>query len=383
MTYDYLWDALDNVKYGSLTIIMPDKSQRTFKGDLKGYNAHLLIKDISCIDYFISGGDVAFGETFIEDMWHTDNLPNLLCFFTQNSATLEKFFHARRFKALILYISSLFKKNTKIGSRKNIKEHYDIGNDFYELWLDPSMTYSSAYFHRSHFDLTKAQKEKYQYIIDKLDGKKVLEIGCGWGGFAENALDNNFELKCLTISEKQFSYAKKRLSKFGNKVDLALQDYRDEEDIYDNVVSIEMFEAVGADYWDIYFSKINKVLKPNGKALIQTITIDQEVYGAYKNRVDFIQKHIFPGGFLPSKSVMRRLFSKHGFKIVSELEFGHDYEKTLRIWLNNFDHKKSEILKLGFSERFIRKWRFYLSYCIAGFSAKRTDVVIFEIQKIL
>ena len=382
MKYDFLWDALDKVKYGTLTIIMPDKSQRTFKGQKKGYVAHLFIKDTSCIDYIISGGDVAFGETYMAEMWNTDNLPNLLCFFTQNSSTLENFFHARKFKATLLFFSSLFTKNSRAGSKKNIQEHYDLGNSFYELWLDSSMTYSSAYFHRSHYDLTSAQQEKYQYIINKLHGKNILEIGCGWGGFAEVALKNDFDIKCLTISPNQYEFAKKRLRKFGKKLKLSLQDYRDEEGKFDNIVSIEMFEAVGKEYWDIYFSKINKVLKEDGKALIQTITINEDVYDGYKNRVDFIQKYIFPGGFLPSKSRIRRLCADHGLKIVSELDFGHDYEKTLRIWLNNFDHKKNEILRLGFSERFIRKWRFYLSYCIAGFSSERTDVVIFELQKI-
>lgn len=382
MRHDFLWDALDKIKYGSLTVIMPDRTQRTFKGSKKGYVAHLFIKDINCIDYIITGGDVAFGETYIEDMWHTDNLPNLLCFFTQNSAELEYFFHARKLKAISLFIGSLFKKNSKLGSKRNIQEHYDLGNDFYELWLDESMTYSSAYFHNKNFDLAKAQENKYQYILDKLVGENILEIGCGWGGFAEQALNKNYDIKCLTISERQFQYAKKRLAKFGNKLSLCFQDYREEDGFYDNVVSIEMFEAVGVEYWDIYFNKIHKVLKHDGKALIQTITIDEEVFEGYKKRVDFIQKYIFPGGVLPSKSRFRRLVANHGFKISSELEFGHDYEKTLRIWLNNFDNKKSEIIKLGYSERFIRKWRFYLSYCIAGFSSERCDVVIFEIEKI-
>jgi len=382
MKYDFLWDALDKVKYGTLIIIMPDKSQRTFKGSKKGYIAHLYIKDTSCIEYIISGGDVAFGETFMEDMWSTDNLPNLLCFFTQNSSVLENFFHAKKFKAILLFFSSLFTKNSRSGSKKNIQEHYDLGNSFYELWLDSSMTYSSAYFCKNHYDLSSAQQEKYQYIIDKLKGTNILEIGCGWGGFAENALKNDFDIKCLTISASQYEFTKKRLRDFGKKLKLSLQDYRDEEGKFDNVVSIEMFEAVGKEYWEIYFSKINKVLNDQGKALIQTITIDEDVYDGYKNRVDFIQKYIFPGGFLPSKSKIRRLCADHGLKIVSELDFGHDYEKTLRIWLNNFDHKKSQILRLGFSERFIRKWRFYLSYCIAGFSSERTDVVIFELQKI-
>jgi len=382
MKYDFLWDSLDKVKYGALTVIMPDKTQRLFKGEQSGYVASLIIQDLNCIDLIISGGDVAFGETYMEGMWTTHDLPNLLCFFTQNSATLEKLFHAKKLKALMLFFGSLLRKNTKVGSKKNIQEHYDLGNNFYELWLDSSMTYSSAYFRDKALDLSMAQKLKYQYIIDKLVGKNILEIGCGWGGFAEEALQKNFDIKCLTISPSQYEFAKKRLAKFGNKHTLSLQDYRDEEGFYDNVVSIEMFEAVGKEYWDNYFKVISKVLKNEGRALVQTITIDQEVFDGYKNRVDFIQKHIFPGGALPSKPVMRKLIANNGFKILSELEFGKDYEKTLRIWLNNFDHKRSEILKMGFSERFIRKWRFYLSYCIAGFSARRTDVVIFEFKKI-
>ena len=382
MTYDILWDAFDKVKYGSLTVIMPDKSQRTFKGKHKGYVAHLIIKDFSCLDYIISGGDVAFGETYMEEMWHTDNLPNLLCFFTQNVEQLESFFHAQKFKAVMLWLSHFFRKNTKKGSKKNIVEHYDLGNEFYKLWLDKSMTYSSAYFHNKNFDLTQAQQEKYNYIGNKLVGSSILEIGCGWGGFAEFALKKGYEVKSLTISDEQYEYAKNRLKKFQDKFTLALQDYREENGKYDNIVSIEMFEAVGSDYWDYYFSVLNKSLTNEGKALIQTITIDEDVFSGYKKRVDFIQKHIFPGGVLPSKSVMRRLIADHGFKILSELDFGHDYEKTLRIWLNNFDHNKDKILALGYSERFIRKWRFYLSYCIAGFSSGRTDVVIFELAKV-
>jgi len=382
MNHDLLWEALDKVQYGSLTIIMPDSTQRTFKGEEHGYKSTLIIKDLNCVDLAIKGGDVAFGETYMKDMWEVDNLPNLLSFMTQNSECLENFFHARKFKALMLYISSLFCKNSKKGSKKNIEEHYDLGNDFYELWLDSSMTYSSAYFGNKNFDLQRAQENKYQNILNKLIGKNILEIGCGWGGFAEMAVKAGYDLKCLTISQKQYQYAKKRLEKFGNKISLKLQDYRDEDDFYDNVVSIEMFEAVGREYWDKYFETLNHVLKNEGKALLQIITIDEKVFENYRNRVDFIQKHIFPGGVLPSKSEIRHLCANNGFKIVNELNFGHDYEKTLRIWLNNFDAKKAQILAMGFSEEFIRKWRFYLSYCIAGFSANRTDLVQFELQKI-
>ncbi|MDX2082396.1 MAG: cyclopropane-fatty-acyl-phospholipid synthase family protein [Rickettsiales bacterium] len=382
--YDFIWQALSRIDFGSLKIVFPDGSSKEFQGKNFGPNAEMEIKNYDLIDAIITGGDVALGECYMQKMWESSNLPELLTFFTLNSHALEDFFHARKFQALLLFLKSFFSKNTKRGSKKNIAAHYDLGNDFYELWLDQSMTYSSALFIDQNDDLQKAQKQKYQNILAKLTGNSILEIGCGWGGFAEIASQNNYKVTCLTLSSKQKIYAQNRIRKINaeNLVEIKLQDYRDEKAVYDNVVSIEMFEAVGQDYWDKYFQTINNSLKTSGIAVLQIITIDEQVFKDYINRVDFIQKHIFPGGILPAKTTIRDLAKKHNFAIKSETNFGFDYAKTLLIWLKNFDQNHDRIKALGFSEEFIRKWRFYLSYCAAGFSAKRTDVIQFELLKL-
>ncbi len=381
--YDFIWRALDATTHGSLKIKLPDGLEKFFKGSFDGPNAEMEIKNCNFIDSVIAGGDVALGEGYMQNLWDSNNLEKLLTFFTLNSHALESFFHARKFQALLLFIKSFLSKNTKRGSKKNIKAHYDLGNDFYELWLDETMTYSSALFDNEAFDLKAAQQRKYQNILQKLNKGTVLEIGCGWGGFAQAAAQENHQVTCLTISQKQKIYAQNRLEKIGAQdlVKIKLQDYREEKNIYDNAVSIEMFEAVGQEYWDQYFSVLKNCLKKNGKAVLQIITIDEQVFKDYIKRVDFIQKHIFPGGVLPSKTTIRNLAQKHGFELKSELAFGLDYAKTLLLWLESFDRKHSEIIALGFSEEFIRKWRFYLCYCVAGFEAKRTDVVQFELEK--
>jgi cyclopropane-fatty-acyl-phospholipid synthase len=382
--YELIWLALSEIEYGSLTISLPTGLKKEFFGKKFGPNADIKILNEEVITAIIVGGDVAFGESYIDGMWDSSDLAKLLTFLTLNSQSLEKFFHAQKLQALILFIKSLFTKNTKRGSKKNIRAHYDLGNEFYRLWLDKTMTYSSALFGGEEISLSAAQKKKYQQILSNLKEGNILEIGCGWGGFAQEAAENGKEITCVTISPKQREFAQNRMSDLGleNLVKINLQDYREEKKIYDNVVSIEMFEAVGKEYWDTYFQKLNDVLKSGGKAILQIITIDEEVFKDYKNRVDFIQKHIFPGGVLPSKTVIRSLAKNHGFSLNSELEFGRDYAKTLEIWLNNFDSKKLEIKNMGFSEEFIRKWRFYLCYCIAGFLSARTDVVQFELTKL-
>ena len=381
MSYQLIWNALKEIEYGAIIITLPNQKKIEFVGKNTGITADINIKDYLAIDSIFTHGDIAFGEGYINNLWTTNNLPNLLCFITVNSNILERFFHANKFRTLILAIKSFFKKNSKKGSKKNIQFHYDLGNEFYELWLDSTMTYSSAIFDHQEVDLSIAQIKKYQKIIEKLSGNSILEIGCGWGGFAEEAIKQNYNVKGLTISKKQQEYAIKRLSNYANKAQIVFQDYRDEKNIYDNVVSIEMFEAVGMKYWQEYFKILNNSLKVGGKAILQIITIDENVFKDYINRVDFIQKHIFPGGILPSKEKIQELAISNNFIIKSEYTFADDYVKTLHIWLKNFDNKESEIIKLGFSEQFIRKWRFYLSYCIAGFTTKRTDVVQFELIK--
>ncbi|MBU6140010.1 MAG: cyclopropane-fatty-acyl-phospholipid synthase family protein [Proteobacteria bacterium] len=382
--YDFIWQALSGISCGSLKIKLPDGQTKEFYGKISGVNAEMEIKDYNFIDSVITGGDVALGEGYMQNLWDSNDLAELLTFFTLNSHALEEFFHARKFQAFMLFIKSLLTKNTKKGSKKNIEAHYDLGNDFYQLWLDETMTYSSALFDGKNCDLATAQHKKYHNILEKLNSGSILEIGCGWGGFAAEAVQKNHQLTCLTISPKQRVFALERMAKINaqNAVNIKLQDYREEKGIYDNVVSIEMFEAVGKEYWSQYFQVVSRALKQGGKAVLQIITIDEQVFKDYVNRVDFIQKHIFPGGFLPSKTAIRKLAQESGFSLKSETAFGLDYAKTLLIWLERFDQKYNEIKSLGFSEEFIRKWRFYLCYCAAGFNAKRTDVVQFELEKI-
>ena len=382
--YNLIWEALSRAEFGSISINLPDSQIREFTGSKPGPQAQITIYSPDLIEEVITGGDVAFGESYIEKKWDSQNLSDLLTYLTLNAHALEEFFHARKLRALLLFLSSFFTRNTKRGSKKNIKAHYDLGNDFYELWLDESMTYSSALFDEKDCSLEQAQHKKYHNILSKLNPGSVLEIGCGWGGFAHEAALKKHDVTCLTISPKQRDYALKRIEKnnLGHKVKIKLQDYREEKDSYDNIVSIEMFEAVGRQYCDKYFTVIKNSLKTRGKAVLQTITIDEEVFRDYVKRVDFIQKHIFPGGFLPSKTTIRQLAKKHDLIIRSETAFGLDYAKTLQIWQKNFDAKSESIKQLGFNEEFMRKWHFYFSYCIAGFSAKRTDVVQFEIEKI-
>ena len=382
--YNFIWQALSTINKGFLTVKLPDGEVKIFGNENDSLKADITIKNYGFIEEVITGGDVAFGESYIKDMWSSDDLASLLTLITINSESLEKFFHARKFKALLLFIKSFFTKNTKRGSKKNIKAHYDLGNDFYKLWLDESMTYSSALFNGKNFSLKEAQDQKYQNILNKLNKGSVLEVGCGWGGFAEVSAQNNHQTTCLTISKRQREFALKRIEKANlqNLVNIKLQDYREENSSYDNVVSIEMFEAVGSEYWDKYFETISKNLRQKGKAILQIITINEEIFEEYLGRVDFIQKHIFPGGVLPSKSIIRDLANKHGFEVKDENNFGLDYSQTLEIWLKKFDEEYQKVKDLGFDDEFIRKWRFYMCYCIAGFNANRTDVVQFELEKI-
>jgi cyclopropane-fatty-acyl-phospholipid synthase len=380
--YNILWHALEKIEFGSLEIKLPNGNKMKFKSPNNGVEANIAIRDWSVIDSALIGGDIAFGESYIRGEWDTDNLPNLLTFFTINSKELEIFFHANKLSLLFFYIKNFFNQNTKSGSKKNISYHYDLGNDFYSLWLDPTMTYSSALYNNQDLNLETAQKNKYQRILSKLNSGNILEIGCGWGGFAEEAAFSGTDISCLTVSKSQAEYATKRMAdkNLQNKATIKLQDYRDERGVFDNIVSIEMFEAVGKEFWDKYFNTISSTLKKGGKALIQTITIDDEVFKRYKSHGDFIQKHIFPGGILPSHQAFENQALRANLKIDEHFSFGHDYKKTLVSWLENFDNKIHQIKSLGFSEEFIKKWRFYLSYCIAGFASTRTNVVQYQLS---
>ncbi len=272
-------------------------------------------------------------------------------------------------------LSYLFRINTLKGSKKNIHAHYDLGNAFYKLWLDPSMTYSSAIFDDSTKNLEQAQHRKYDRIIDELDAGSgsLIEVGCGWGGFAERAQQRgDFDIKGITLSEEQHAFAQQRL---GNSADIVLEDYRHQQGKFQHIVSIEMFEAVGERYWQTYFAKLKSMLQQKGKAVVQTITINEADFPRYRRGGDFIRSFIFPGGMLPTPTRFKQEAAKAGLKVDNEFFFGYDYAKTLGVWLNNFDAEINKVKALGFDESFIRLWRFYLAACISGFNTDRTNVM--------
>lgn len=376
--------SIEKAPFGSLNFTFPDGQKKFFKGGKDGKAAEMKIHDESCIDSFISHGDIGLGETYMMGMWETPSLQDLLIYFVENQKAIENFFHGKKMTQVVLSLQKLFKKNNRKRSKQNIEEHYDLGNDFYEIWLDPSMTYSSALFKGEDISLQQAQDQKYNRILDQFSNqpKTILEIGCGWGGFLEIAGKRGISLDALTLSPSQAHYAEQRSLKQGieNNVNVIIRDYRDVTQKYDSIVSIEMMEAVGAQYWSSYFSSIKKALKEKGKAVIQTITIDDDIFDSYLKRTDFIQKHIFPGGILPSKKVFKDLAIKNGFNVSDSFNFGLCYAKTLELWLKNFDKNYKKIREIGFDDAFIRKWRFYLAYCIAGFSTQQTDVFQFTLE---
>ena len=293
----------------------------------------------------------------------TDNLAQLIELFIHNRNALESAIYGSWWGSLLYRIKHLFNRNSRAGSRRNIHAHYDIGNSFYTLWLDPSMTYSSALFAQPEFTLQQAQHAKYERIFSEINvgaGNRILEIGCGWGAFAEKRLHD------AGVSER---------------TELRLQDYRDTDGEFDGVASIEMFEAVGEEYWDSYFACIAKNLKTGGRACVQTITIADDLFERYRKGTDFIQQYIFPGGMLPSPSIFRAHAQRHGLSVVNELAFGLDYARTLRLWDQAFEEALPSVQAQGFDERFIRTWKFYLAYCEAGFRARSIDLFQFTLQK--
>lgn len=380
-----LMELFDHIQCGSLVLTLPNGVKHAFKSNQDGPDADMHLHTIKCISAFLSQGDIGLGETYMDGDWDTTNLPALLTFFTANLQAIEKVIHGKKAFQLIWQFSHLLNRNSKRGSKKNIYRHYDLGNDFYQLWLDQSMTYSSGVYFKDSDTLEKAQHQKYDRILKQLGPKKshILEIGCGWGGFAELAAQKGHKVTCLTLSPSQASYARDRMkkAKLDDLVTIKICDYRDMHDQFDHIVSIEMIEAVGKAYWETYFNTLKKCLKPGGKAVIQAITIDDDIFDGYQNRVDFIQKHIFPGGVLLSKKIFNDLARNVGFNILETFDFGPSYSKTLFAWRDRFYRERDEIANLGFPNSFIRKWHFYLAYCIAGFATKQTDVVHFTLQR--
>ena len=378
----YLSNIGKKISNGKLTITLPNNENLEFfgKGDLE---SNLKLNSYMPILRTITSGHVGFAESYLKGEWTSSDLETLLEIMVIN---LPEAFSAKS-KIHLTYnrIIHFFRENTKSRAKKNIQYHYDLGNDFYKLWLDKTMTYSSAIFKNEKESLTEAQENKYQLLIDSLDIKshhKVLEIGCGWGGFAEYAAKKvGCSIKGITISPSQLKFATNRIKelKLDDKVTLELCDYRDLKGKYDRVVSIEMIEAVGEKYWRNYFKKIKDVLKKDGLAGIQVILINNKSYQKYSKSVDFIQKYVFPGGMLPSQEKLNENYVNAGLIEINSHSFGKSYAKTLTIWHKEFLNSLSAIKKLGFDIKLERIFKYYFSYCKAGFNSERIDVA----QKII
>ena len=382
----FVLNKLKNITQGNLKLINYDGKvfhfgdlESKLSSDIKVNNPHF---------YFnvVMGGSSALGEAHMKKDFYSTNLTNLVELTARNIKLVHSFSGSLRIQKIKNFFKNIFASNTKSKSLKYISKHYDLGNSFFSQWLDKSLTYSSAVYQNSNDSLEQAQKNKYQKLIDLLevkDGDKVLEIGCGWGGFSEYFAKNyNVTIDCITISKKQFEFTKNRISNAGlnNKVNVMFLDYRDLKEKYDRIASIEMIEAVGEKYLNKYFETIKRSLNENGSAAIQGITIRDDLFERYRSSEDFIQKYIFPGGFLPSLSFMKSLTKKNNLGLLKVNSYSDDYAKTLAIWRENFLKAWSNIAPLGFDETFKRMWEFYLSYCEAGFKSKNIDLIQFSMS---
>ena len=367
--------ALNNLKYGKLKLSI-DENHYLISGKLSGPNADLEIENKDIIKKILIEGSVAFGEEYVNGNINTSNLENLLSYFAINNDDVEKKIKYNLLFKIKNKLNHYFNKNTKKGSKRNIYSHYDLGNNFYKIWLDETMTYSSAIFKNETDDLQIAQKNKYDKLLNLAeikDNDKVLEIGTGWGGFV-NQITSNFNCKITTttISEEQFKYVKSKFLKTNSKnINILKKDYRDLSGQFDKIISIEMFEAVGREFWNVYFKKLKSLLNQNGIIVLQIITIKDNAFDYYKKNPDFIQKHIFPGGMLPSIKILKKILENNKLKIIENNNYAEHYAKTLNNWRINFNSSLNEIKNNGFDDRFIRLWNYYLTYCESGFKTKR------------
>ncbi len=385
---------LERIEHGTLELRLPDGSQHRFgeaghaPGHAPGHaHATLDVGAWSMFDSVVERGDVGFAEAWIAGDWHSPDLSALLTLLANNRESLAQAVYGQWWGLLSARLRHWFNANTRAGSRRNIMAHYDLGNDFYRQWLDPTMSYSSAlYSSDAPRSMAAAQLAKYRRILSRLDsrpGQRVLEIGCGWGGFAETAArEAGLEVVGLTLSPAQLEFARERMQIAGleRQVTLELRDYRElAGEPFDHIVSIEMFEAVGERWWPTYFATLQRLLAPGGRAVVQSITIRDDLFARYRRGTDFVQQHVFPGGMLPSPSVFRRQAAKAGLVVGDAFAFGRDYARTLAEWSANFEQRWPTIETQGFDERFRRLWCFYLAYCQAGFNSGCTDVLQFEL----
>jgi cyclopropane-fatty-acyl-phospholipid synthase len=377
---------LVRVPKGSIQVTLPNGASRRIVGRDPGPAAEISLKSYDVLRRSLVRGALGFAESYIEGAWSTPDLAQVFAYFLVNQQALQAsdagWFRGGR-------VDRRYHKqraNTRDGARRNIAEHYDLGNDFYRLWLDGGMTYSSALFESPDESLEVAQDRKYDRVMKMLGarpGDRLLEIGFGWGGLAERTARAGLHVTGLTLSREQLAHAEARLADTGLSAvaDLRLQDYRDAPGTFDRIVSIEMIEAVGAENWPTYFSTLRDRLVPGGAAVLQAITIDEAHYGAYRHKPDFIQRYVFPGGMLPTPAIIRDEAARAGLELETVERFGSSYALTLRHWRDRFETNWTEIARLGFNERFRRLWTYYLTYCAVGFETGRIDVGLYRLRR--
>ena len=382
------YSLIKRMDRGSLTFTSPEGHTSLFRGTQPGPHADLRITDWAVASEAIKSAEIGVAEAYRDGRMFTSDLTAFLMLCVENEKALEAVFYGKPLVALLFRLKHLLRTNTKAQAKKNIFAHYDLSNAFYRLWLDESMTYSSAVFDGNHAQsMGSAQTAKYERILQVLKpkpGETILEIGCGWGGFAEYAASTrNVKVTGITLSKAQLDFAQQRIvdAKLDQLVELQLVDYRDVDGQFDYVVSIEMFEAVGERYWQTFFKTVHDRLKPNGRALVQSITIAEETFPRYRETSDFIREYIFPGGMLPSQTRLRQETDRAGLIWQAAPSYGQDYADTLAEWTRRFEAAWDDIRRLGFDERFRKMWRYYLSYCEAGFRTERTNVIQLSLSK--
>jgi len=378
--FSQVFEMAATMNTGILDFVLPDGRVFRANGKNPGPVAQVDIHNPEVFARLIREGDLGFSDAYLDSWWSTPDLQSFMDWVHAENDELYDGFPGMSLVRAFEKIRFWLQSNSKRQARKNISHHYDLGNDFYRLWLDNTMTYSSALFTTGQEDLEAAQIAKYASMVDQMgvkEGDHVLEIGCGWGGFAEYAAkERGLKVTGLTISKEQLEFSKNRIKnkRLEGSVDIKLQDYRDEKGRYDGIASIEMFEAVGQKYWPVYFDTIKKCLHPGRQATLQIITIQEDRWDVYQRGVDFIQKYIFPGGMLPSPNVLKSEVQNAGLSVVKSIEFGQSYSQTLRRWHDTFNAKWDQAAELGFDDRFRRMWNFYLTSCAATFESGNCDV---------
>jgi cyclopropane-fatty-acyl-phospholipid synthase len=379
--------AKSHLNKGRLDVILPDGRQFRLQGDTAGHDAEIHVHDPDLFARVIREGDLGFADSYLEGGWSTPDLQALMDLLADDNPALYDQMLPMKLVRLGEKLRHWLRDNSKSQARKNIAYHYDLGNDFYSLWLDASMTYSSAIFTTGEETLEEAQEAKYAAMVDRMGvkaGDHVLEIGCGWGGFAEYAAaKRGLRVTGLTISQAQLDYAVARMARLGlsDRVEIRMQDYRDTPGQFDGIASIEMFEAVGERYWPVYFRTLRERLKPGAQAVIQIIMVPDARFSVYRKNVDFIQKYIFPGGMLGAPTPVRRVAEAAGLSFVATHDFGPSYSETLRRWNTTFTEKWDQIAPMGYDDRFRRMWEFYLTSCAAAFSSGVCDVTQLVVQR--